>query len=160
MISRSLKETLAILALAAGVALIFNALRETPLEWIGSRTSSAPGQAVSPGAPPEMPFEKALAGFEAGSVLFVDARSAEAYTEGHIQGAVSFPDQRFDELIVPFLEKIDPKTVLVTYCEGEACHLSTSLAEKLMLAGFENVFHLRDGWGRWKKGGLPSETGQ
>ena len=41
--------------------------------------------------------------YDSGHVLFVDARSIEAYTEGHIKGAVSLPIGQYDDQIDAFL---------------------------------------------------------
>ena len=90
----------------------------------------------------------------------MDARSEADYRAGHIKGAVNIPDLDFENHIGSFLEKTAADTVLITYCEGDACTLSISLAEKLSLSGFESVFHLKNGWGQWKERGLPIASGQ
>jgi 3-mercaptopyruvate sulfurtransferase SseA len=35
--------------------------------------------------------------------------------------------------------------------------LAERLAEKLFMAGFENVYYLPDGWGNWNKFRMPVE---
>ena len=54
----------------------------------------------------------AKATLDAGSAIFVDVRSAQAYQESHIAGSVNIPlvelEQRFSEL--------DPADWIVTYC--------------------------------------------
>jgi rhodanese-related sulfurtransferase len=149
---------------AGTLAFGFNALRENSLPlW---KTAEVADRSSSPSAIPdesatlvEMSIEEAVGLFERQAAIFVDARSADSFRAGHIEGAVNLPDQSFENHITSFLDKTPPETVLITYCEGVSCTLSKSLAEKLALAGFENVFHLEDGWGQWKVRGLPQASG-
>ncbi|MFZ0611562.1 MAG: rhodanese-like domain-containing protein [Desulfobacterales bacterium] len=161
---RGFQEATAILFLAGCLAFGFNALREQSLPLL-PKTSAVAGSlaadasSVETGAVGDMPIEEAVRLFEAGAALFVDARPEADFRAGHIQGAVNVPDLDFDRYIGSFLEKTPAEAVLITYCEGESCVLSKNLADKLILAGFEKVFHLSNGWGQWKKRGLPMASG-
>ena len=157
----SLKEALVILVLAGCLAFSINALRT---DGIGLFS----GPPVQPDNAADLPdieqdgvtrisIQAAINDFEQKTAVFLDARSSEDYALGHIAGAVSFPDRLFDDRIGPFLENTPPEVKLITYCEGERCALSKNLAEKLSLAGYENVYLLVDGWGQWKKLRLPVE---
>ncbi|MFZ0131626.1 MAG: rhodanese-like domain-containing protein [Desulfobacterales bacterium] len=161
---KGFQEATAILLLAACLAFGFNALRKQPLPLLPKTSAVAVAPAADPssaepGTVAEIPIEEAVRLFEKGAALFVDARPEADYQAGHIQDAVNVPDLDFDRYIGPFLEKTPAEAVLITYCEGESCVLSKSLADKLVLAGFEKVFHLGDGWGQWKKRGLPTASG-
>ena len=81
------------------------------------------------------------------------------FEAGHIKGAVNLPESTFDEWVNPFIEKTPPETPIITYCAGGSCQLAVKLAEKLMLVGFEKVYHLVDGWGKWRAAGMPIATG-
>lgn len=69
---------------------------------------------------PDMPFPdvpriapaEAKAGYDAGTTLFVDVRSADSYAEGHIAGALSLPNTEEESafLALPHDQQI------VTYC--------------------------------------------
>jgi rhodanese-related sulfurtransferase len=162
---KGFREATAILFIAGCLAFGFNALREHSLPLPGTTQAvnhSPTAINESDGSKPivELSIEEAVRLFEEGAVLFVDARSEADYRAGHIKGAVNIPDLDFENHIGSFLEKTAAETVLITYCEGESCALSKSLAEKLSLAGFENVFHLKNGWGQWKELGLPIARGQ
>lgn len=162
---KGFREATAILFVAGCLAFGFNAVREHSLPLPGNTKAVdlSPGAVNEPGgsnAIGDISIEEAVRLFEEGAVLFVDARSEADYRAGHINGAVNIPDLDFENHIGSFLEKTAAETVLITYCEGDSCTLSKSLAEKLSLTGFENVFHLKNGWGQWKERGLPIARGQ
>jgi rhodanese-related sulfurtransferase len=161
-ISVTLRESVFIVLLAGCLALAVNGFRENPLPLadrpktaIGPSDGSTPVETVP--AEREIPMQEAVRLFETGAALFVDARSADDYRAGHIKGAVNMPVAEFDERIGLLFETVPPGIPLITYCEGEMCHLSQELSEKLVLAGFEPVYHLKDGWGQWKARRLPYE---
>jgi len=154
-----------ILFFAGCLAFGFSALREHSLPPPGNtkavdRSPAAVNASDGTNAIGDISIEEAVRLFEKGAALFVDARSEVDYRAGHIAGAVNIPELDFENHIGSFLEKTAAETVLITYCEGDTCTLSKSLAEKLSLAGFENVFHLKNGWGQWKERGLPIDSGQ
>jgi len=158
----SVKEALVIVILAGCLALLINALRTDGLDIFSGPPSQTDESTAFSGTGEEqgvarIPIEAAINDFEKKTAVFLDARSSEDYALGHIAGAVSFPDRQFDDRIGPFLENTPPEVKLITYCEGERCALSKSLAEKLSLAGYEKVYLLVDGWGQWKKLKLPVE---
>ena len=162
---KGFREATVILFFAGSLAFGFNALREHSLPLPGNTKAvdsspAAVNESDGSNAIGDMSIEEAVRLFEEGAALFVDARSEADYRAGHIKGAVNIPDLDFENHIGSFLEKTAAETVLITYCEGNACTLSTSLAEKLSLAGFESVFHLKNGWGQWKERGLPIASGQ
>lgn len=162
---KGFREATVILFFAGCLAFGFNALREHSLPLLETtksvdRSSAAVNGPDGSNAIGDISIEEAVRLFEEGAVLFVDARSEADYRAGHIKGAVNIPDLDFENHIGSFLEKTAAETVLITYCEGDSCTLSKSLAEKLSLAGFENVFHLKNGWGQWKERGLPIARGQ
>jgi 3-mercaptopyruvate sulfurtransferase SseA len=51
--------------------------------------------------------------FDAGNVVVVDVRSADAYTKGHIPGALSVPLETVDQRVADFKDATKP---IVTYC--------------------------------------------
>lgn len=104
-----------------------------------------------------------MALYESGEAFFVDARSVDAFTEGHIPGAFSIPYTEFEEGNVP--EKVDllPREMtLVIYCDGADCHASKEVADHLIQLGFlpdlVRVFH--GGWTEWLENGGEVETGE
>ena len=111
----------------------------------------------------DQPIEVKLANvkkfFDAGAAVFVDAREAPEYAEGHIAGALSVP---FDDavgkpaLLEPFKKVGKP---LILYCSGGDCELSKDLARNMLAEGIRKVLVFTDGFPAWKAAGYPVETG-
>lgn len=154
---RSYPEALVICLAAAALGLIVNGLRPDGLPLF---PREAPRSiAVDPQNPRQIPIEEAIARFKQGDALFADARSPADYAAGHIAGAVNLPAQTPDAWMPRVFAEVPPDRTVITYCSGSRCILSEKLAEILAEAGFENVFHLEDGWTRWTERGLPTEKG-
>jgi rhodanese-related sulfurtransferase len=107
----------------------------------------------------EISLQDAAALFSAGQAVFLDARDAEIYAEGHVQGALSLPLHSFEQVFPSIRDRLAGKTV-ITYCDGERCSLSADLADALRALGIENVLELKNGWTLWQEQGLPTATGQ
>jgi rhodanese-related sulfurtransferase len=162
-LGKGIRESLGIVILSGCVALGVNLARQKSLDLFGSAPLPVESTAifkpeVAAGVQ-EISLDEAIDHFRQGSALFVDARSVDDYRSGHIDGAINIPDHIFEEYIGPFMAATSPDTVLITYCEGKGCALSQNLAEKLILAGFDKVYYLRDGWGEWKRNDLPTSRG-
>lgn len=80
-------------------------------------------------------------------VLWIDARSAEAYEAGHQPGALRLPPGEWNELLPDLFEQIAAsERPIVVYCDGEKCGKSKDVAERLREIGVPEVYHLRGGW--------------
>jgi rhodanese-related sulfurtransferase len=104
---------------------------------------------------PAMDVVTAAEHLKKGTAIFADARSAEAYDAGHIDGALHLDPHQFDQWSERVFSEIDPEALIVTYCDGERCALGLELAEKLNWLGFDNVYTLVDGWSAWATAKLP-----
>jgi rhodanese-related sulfurtransferase len=93
------------------------------------------------------------------AAVFIDARSAEDYSRGHIHGARSLPRQEMDLKFIDVTKDLDLETPVITYCDGETCELSHDLALFLRDAGFVNTRVLVNGWSLWRLAGMPVESG-
>ena len=87
-------------------------------------------------------------------IVVIDARSREAYAEGHIPSAVSFPHR---EMTIESTERLDRRKVYVIYCDGIGCNASTKGAYKLSLLGFR-AKELLGGFDWWRRDGHPVAT--
>ena len=87
-------------------------------------------------------------------VVVIDARSPEAFAEGHIPGAISFPHRTMNE---DSTADLDRDTLYVTYCDGIGCNASTKGALNMARLGFR-VKELMGGLDWWKRDGYPIET--
>ena len=90
---------------------------------------------------------------EGEDVIVVDARSADAYADEHIPGAISFPHRTMNEESTVVLDK---SALYVTYCDGIGCNASTKGALKLTELGFR-VKELLGGLDWWKRDGYATE---
>ncbi len=95
-------------------------------------------------------------------VPFLDARRSDAYRQGHVLGARSFPvwESDIDQRVAAFYEEGYPgDRPIVVYCTGGACEDSHMLAQKLWGLGYDNVLVYADGWPDWVRRGLPVRQG-
>lgn len=84
-------------------------------------------------------------------VLWVDARSWEAYEYGHIPGAVLLNEEDWDFLIPGFLDHWEPEHKIVVYCDSRQCGSSRSVKERIENElGIGPVFILHGGWDVWQ----------
>ncbi|MFD5510507.1 rhodanese-like domain-containing protein [Streptomyces sp. NPDC127051] len=89
----------------------------------------------------------------AGGFVLVDSRSAEAWAQGHIPGAVHLPA---DEIGARAAELVAPGSVVVTYCWGPGCNGATRAAYAFASAGYQ-VKEMLGGFEYWSREGFPVE---
>jgi rhodanese-related sulfurtransferase len=148
-----------LIAAAVILGLVSNTIRTTPLplvsDWsVQARLTTESGEQLS------IPLEKAKELFEKKKAVFIDARDALQYGEGHIQGARNLPWHSVDDLFMDVMQNMSHDTLIITYCDGESCNLSHDLASFLKDMGFPNVNVLVNGWTLWMENGLPAEEGE
>lgn len=84
------------------------------------------------------------------SVIWVDARPDEQFQRDHIPLAVQLNEDRWDELLPPFLEQWSPGKRVVVYCSTLSCAASHEVAKRLKeQAGLPDVYVLNGGWEAW-----------
>lgn len=87
---------------------------------------------------------------EKAAVAVIDSRPKERkYDKGHIPGAINIPDTQFDKLVDRL--PADKSTPLYFYCDGLACTLSASSAEKAVKLGYTQVKVVPEGYPAWEK---------
>jgi rhodanese-related sulfurtransferase len=147
----------AIVLVGIAVGLLVNQLRPGRLSLVADWSPKAQ-LTTDVGINLEIPLEDAEALFFARMALFIDARSPEQYTAGHIQRAVNLPWDAFEATFPQVMAGVPHDTTIVTYCDGETCGLSKDLAFALLQEGYFNVRVLVNGWTRWQQNHLPVET--
>ena len=90
------------------------------------------------------------------NIIAIDARSAEAFTEEHIPGAMSFPHRTMNSETTSHLDR---ESLYVTYCDGIGCNASTKGALKMARLGFR-VKELIGGLDWWKRDGYPTQKSE
>ncbi|MGP3948046.1 rhodanese-like domain-containing protein [Streptomyces sp. 7N604] len=97
------------------------------------------------------------AALEAGGRGFTvaDSRSAEAWEQGRIPGALHLPTAQIPYLAGKFL---DPSVPVVVHCWGPGCNGATRAAYALARLGYQ-VKEMLGGIEYWIREGFPVETG-
>lgn len=105
----------------------------------------------------EIGLEGVLQVFQGGEGVFVDARSAEEYSTGHIPGALLLTQEMLEDSVSSLTDLIPRDTLIVTYCSGAGCGSSREVADLLREEGYSNVKIFYGGWDVWKGAGYPVE---
>lgn len=88
-----------------------------------------------------------------GEIVLVDTRSAEAYADAHIVGAVSLPHATID---AASLADLPPDALVVTYCWSIHCNASTKGAARIAALG-RPVKEMIGGIAAWEAEGFAVE---
>ena len=85
-------------------------------------------------------------------VLWVDARPDGDFARGHVPGAISLNEDRWEDLLPGLLDHWDPTRKVVVYCSSLSCQASHDVARRLREeVQLPNVFVLQGGWEAWEK---------
>lgn len=100
----------------------------------------------------------ATAACDACTATFVDARSARAFEEGHITGAVHLPPRgHADEAAT--IQTLAAAPMVIVYDGDSSCQLAEGVAHRLLDAGITNVEILEGAWPGWVAAGGPGASG-
>lgn len=100
---------------------------------------------------PEISLTAALA--LAPPALWVDARSGQAFARQHIPGAVALSEDQWEENLPGVVERWQPGTPVVVYCDHRACQSSQAVARRLRRElAIAEVYVLQGGWQSWQEG--------
>lgn len=88
------------------------------------------------------------------NVQLVDVRTPEEYANGYIMDAVNI-NVKSDDFLSQ-VESLDKSKAVVVYCMAGV--RSTSAAEKLVEAGFTNIYNYKGGFGEWRDKEQPITT--
>jgi rhodanese-related sulfurtransferase len=107
----------------------------------------------------QISLNEARLAFDEGGVVFVDARYAWDFVEGHIPGAVNIPPGSFERGAQELVTRLPKNAPIITYCNGSSCYSSLALARLLRDEfGFTQVRVLAAGWPAWKEAGYSVEA--
>ncbi|MCL4386705.1 MAG: rhodanese-like domain-containing protein [Cyanobacteria bacterium] len=70
--------------------------------------------------------------------LFIDVRSKESYDKSHVKDAINIPVAE----IKKNLDKIPKNKIIIVYCSGTGCNISSAAAEVLVQNGFTQVYKM------------------
>jgi rhodanese-related sulfurtransferase len=82
----------------------------------------------------------------------VDARADADFAQGHIPGAISLNEDRWDDLLPAVVDEWDASRDIVVYCSSLSCQTSRDVARRLREeVNLPNVFVLQGGWEAWRQ---------
>src|SRR5438093_13301446 len=64
------------------------------------------------------------------STIWIDARPDDEFARDHVPGAVSLNQDRWHELLPPFLAAWSPGKQRVVYCSAQSCDLPREVADR------------------------------
>ncbi|MBM3317964.1 MAG: rhodanese-like domain-containing protein [Candidatus Eisenbacteria bacterium] len=148
-----LVEASALVLLALVLGLTLNAVRREPLPY------DLPASLLLTQSGARVVFTgEARRLFDDAHFVFVDAREEHEFLEAHIEGSLSLPPARFDELY-PELRLWTAGQPLLVYGESGNILAADDLARQLLAAGEELVVILAGGLDAWRSHGHPVDGG-
>lgn len=148
-----------VFALAVLLAFTVNRFRGDGILWMADWSPEARLKAAT-GDRLVIPLDQAVAFFDTREATFVDARSPELFSQGHIRGSLNVPWEQVNDYLDRFFEKVPgSNAIVITYCDGKSCSLSEHLALMLRDMGYKNAMVLVNGWTVWMEHQYPVERG-
>ena len=148
----TLKKIGLILLLSAGVAGLANWVHPQKIPWVQDWSHQVEAQAKEREIS-LIPLSVALERFDSAAAIFVDARSAEAYSAGHISGAVSIPFAKMDDYFEVIMALMDSEQELIVYCSNRQCDDALLLVSELKSMGCSKLLLYIDGFDAWAAAG-------
>ncbi len=85
--------------------------------------------------------------------LFIDVRSEDEYSSGHIEGAINIDVSGINSR----LNEIPKDKLIIVYCDGSSCNRSSVAADILIENGYEQVYNIGgEGIFEWIDKGYPT----
>ncbi len=145
-----------LLLLTLMAAAIYNAANPLGIPWGLSPDARVGIPRVFESRLPQIDAAKALSLYEADEALFVDSRDEEDYERDHIPGAVSAPMRKWADIWPDIESKLPRDRLLVLYCYGAHCGLSTRQGKELLRQEYGKLVVLDYGWSTWTDHGHPT----
>lgn len=131
--------------------------------WKGKPTTAPKAPAAKSGEKPiplPLGLEQVKELYDRKEATIIDARNRGDFSGGHIQGALSFPIGEAEANLARLREKVPATAMIVVYCNGYSCHDSMDLADRLVGAGWSQVFVFEGGYPEWRDAGYPVAKGE
>ena len=91
------------------------------------------------------------------NIQFIDARSPEEFSEGHIKNAINIPFYG-SENYLDVISGINKNEIVVTYCSSAECDIAALSGDELFEMGFKKVYVFVGGYEEWIKNEYPVIT--
>jgi rhodanese-related sulfurtransferase len=94
--------------------------------------------------------------------IFIDARNAREFAEGHIPGAYQCDHYCIEEYVEEIPAVVRGAERIIVYCAGGQCEDSILLCGDLIDVGipYDNLCVFGGGWEAWKDNDMPIEKGE
>lgn len=164
---KSFAIAVAIFVFSALVALIYNSVYPKGIPLIRHRVRVGDTLVIRPVEQPSdthvaskvLGLEETFRAYQSGEAVFLDARPRSEFEKGHISGAFSLPEYKFDEVYFTISELLAIEMYLIVYCQGEDCDESMIVSQRLLEMGYKRVDIFLGGWPEWENAGHPVEKG-
>ncbi|MCD4654753.1 rhodanese-like domain-containing protein [bacterium] len=161
--TRSIFEMVILIAISIALSFAGNAINPNGIpffgHWSPEKGSVNAGGPCAPDSNEITDIDMMDLYLSSGAV-FVDARSIEDYSTGHIPRAINLPPDQIEDDIFGFMETYPPNTKIIVYCSGIDCQDSHDFAKTLKEYKYLNVVVYSLGMEEWKNKGRPIETSQ
>lgn len=89
----------------------------------------------------------------ADKALWVDARPDNDFAQGHVPGAISLNEDRWNDLFPEFQNHWSPEKKIVVYCSSQSCNLAEDVARRLRHEAKlpNDIRVLQGGWEEWQR---------
>lgn len=103
-------------------------------------------------------LQAAVAAGKPKAILLIDARSARAYAQGAIPGAINLNIAGVSESETTRDKRLDAYKVLAVYGDDPGSPAAQALTKRLLFVGYGGVRMYMDGYNGWRRAGLPTFT--
>jgi len=103
---RQQKSNLPLILIGAGALLVVAVLIWQAISFSSSKIPSQPADVA------RVSLAEAKAALDAGSAVFLDVRSAGAFADSHVAGAINIPEAELPDR----LGELDKQAWIITYC--------------------------------------------
>jgi rhodanese-related sulfurtransferase len=85
------------------------------------------------------------------NIIVLDVRTAEEFSEGHVQGAINM--DMHQPGILDNINKLEKNATYIVYCRTK--NRSGIVVNNMLQNGFKNIYQMMDGIIGWNQSGLP-----
>jgi rhodanese-related sulfurtransferase len=128
--------------------------------WSGKAITAPPSGASQLAIPLPLGLMQVKELFDKNEAVIIDSRDRNAFSTGHIKGAVSLPMMESGALVGEFSGRIPKTAMLVVYCNGYACEDSIELGKQFISAGYGTVYYFDGGFPAWRDAKYPIAGGK
>ena len=152
-----MKKILGILLVSGLIAPLVNLVHPNRIPWVQDWNNYVESKAKD--ADIEIiPLSVAHSHLQAGTHLYVDARSSAEYNEKHIPTALSLPFEDLHENFHVLEQVMASDRPVIVYCTNRECDDALLLAIELRDMGRSNLVYYVDGFELWEESGCPVEA--